>query len=87
VYRLIREKFGLEVREEQRGGHYELRAAKDGQIGAQWVCAGGERCEEILVAPETFLRTHPDVAQVPGVGAALRELIDPPRGGGPDFAR
>ncbi len=81
VYRLIHENSGIQLREDERGGHYLVRAANDGQIGARWVCAGGARCEEIVLAPEHFLRTHPDVAEVPGVGAALRELTAP-RGDG-----
>jgi len=54
---------------------YVLRCCRKGYVEARPVSHTGElRGEAVELTPEAFLRSHPEVAQVPGVGAALFRL-------------
>lgn len=54
---------------------YKLRCCRRGHLAVQRVSHLGEATGELVeLTPEAFLRSHPDVALVPGVGAALFTL-------------
>lgn len=59
------------------GSGYRVRRFAVGIVEATWICAQGTECHEIHQSPLDFLHNHPDVADIPGVGAALRCLAFP----------
>ncbi len=62
------------LRAPDRSG-YVLRCCRKGYVEAHRVSHSGELGGEVVeLTPEAFLRSHPEVAEVPGVGAALFRL-------------
>jgi hypothetical protein len=59
------------------GSGYQVRRFTVGVVEATWICAQGIACHEVRQTPLDFLHNHPDVADIPGVGAALRGLAFP----------
>lgn len=86
VYALTRHGEWISLREADGSG-YLIRGIELGKVEATWVCPGGATGHEIVLAPDEFLHTHPEVARVPGVGAALRELAFPATASGSPTVR
>lgn len=59
------------------GSGYRVRRFAVGIVEATWVCGQGIACHEVRQSPLDFLHNHPEVADVPGVGNALRCLAFP----------
>jgi len=62
------------------GSGYVVRRHTVGVVEATWICAQGTHCHEIRVSPLEFLHSHPEVADIPGVGNALRTVAFPTGG-------
>lgn len=63
------------------GSGYLVRPCEDGVVECTWICAQGIPCHEVRQSPLDFLHSHPEVADIPGVGSALRCIAFPATAG------